>query len=109
MINPFKIIIDKIFGPDPEPQPPLSPEELAAAERFLFEIFAQQKADAWKPVGTVLFSPRLRRSNPQVYNMDRAMTSLLEKGWVETQHIRYLVLTDAGYAHMQTLNLPVPK
>lgn len=105
MANLFKILIDKVFGPDPEPAPPLSPEELAAAERYLFEIFAQQKARAWDPVGAVMFSPRLRRSRPEAMHMEQAMSSLFEKGWVETQNVRYLVMTDAGYARMLALGI----
>lgn len=105
MASLFKRLVDKLFGPDPEPLPPLSPEELAAAERFLFEIFAQQHATAGKPIGAVLFSPRLRRLSPQVVNMEQAMTSLLEKGWVETHNARFLVLTDAGYQRLQFLGL----
>jgi len=105
MANIFKMLIDKVFGPDPEPPEPLSPEVMAAAEHFLFEIFAQQKAVAWKPVGAVLFSPRLRRRHPQVYNMDQAMDSMFRKGWIETKNVRFLVLTDAGYAQMLALGI----
>jgi hypothetical protein len=107
MANPFKIIIDKIFGPDPEPPPPLTPEEFAAAERFLFEIFAQQNAKAGDPVGAVMFSPRLRRRRPEAIHMDQAMTALFENGWIETQNVRFLVLTEAGYARMQVLGLAI--
>ncbi|MBV8046926.1 MAG: hypothetical protein JO171_07225 [Paludibacterium sp.] len=105
MASLFKRIIDKIFGPDPEPPPPLSAAELAAAERFLLNIFAQQNAKAGQPVGAVLFSPRLRRLSPEVDHMEQGMTSLFEKGWVETYKARFLVLTDAGYERMKFLGL----
>jgi hypothetical protein len=105
MASLFKRIVDKLFGPDPEPQPPLSAEELASTERYLLEIFAQQNAKAWQPVGAVLFSPRLRRLNPHVIHMEQGMTSLFEKGWVETHNARFLVLTDAGYERLKFLGL----
>ena len=105
MANLFKRLADKIFGPDPEPAPPQTPEQLARAEHFIFEIFAQQKATAWRPVGTVLFSPRLRRNSGIAHHMDDAMTSMLAKGWVETKNVRFLVLTDSGYAQMQALGI----
>ncbi|BEV71330.1 MULTISPECIES: hypothetical protein [unclassified Paludibacterium] len=101
----LKRLSDRIFGPDPEPLPTLSPEELAAAEHFLFEIFAQQNAKAWQPVGAVMFSPRLRRLSPQVQHMEQAMSSLFEKGWIETHNARFLVLTDAGYERLRFLGL----
>jgi hypothetical protein len=105
MANFFKNLLDKIFGPDPEPEPPLSPEDMAAAEYFMFEIFAQQKATAWKPVGSVLFSPRLRRRNPLAHHMGQAMDSMFSKGWVETKNVRFLVMTDSGYAQMLALGI----
>ena len=104
MANLFTRIFDKIFGPN-EPPTPLTPAQLAAGERFLFEIFAQQKVKAWEPVGAVMFSPRLRRSRPEAMYMDQAMTMLFENGWVETHNVRYLVMTDAGFARMLALGL----
>ncbi|TDR72031.1 hypothetical protein [Paludibacterium purpuratum] len=105
MASLFKRLVDKVFGPDPEPPPPLSEQELAAVERFLFEIFVQQKAKAGMPVGAVLFSPRLRRLSPLVQHMEQGMSSLFEKGWVETHNARFLVLTDAGYERLKFLGL----
>lgn len=105
MANLFKRIIDAIFGPDPEPPPPLTPEQFAAVERFLFEIFAQQRARAGDPVGAVLFSPRLRRRRPEAIHMDQGMTVLFENGWVETHNVRFLIMTEAGYARMQALGI----
>lgn len=104
MIQLLQKLLERVFGAD-EPQPELSPEDLAAAEHYVFEIFAQQKAHAWQPVGAVLFSPRLRRTHPQAPHLDQGLSSLFAKGWVETHNVRFLVLTDAGYQRMLTLGI----
>jgi hypothetical protein len=109
MANVFSKLIDAIFGPAGEPEPPLTPEEQAGIERFIFEIFAQHKAKAWTPVGTIAFSPRLRRRSGNAHLMDRGMSYMLAQGLVETHNVRNLVLTDAGYARMQSLGIKAPE